>query len=625
MLRQFISIFLFINFISFAQTQDSTLIKIDQWLIAGPVSVEMPVEAGKSNFKVKEFLDLEEIQLKKLHPSENEIINWMNDKKLTWQKNSSSEINFSITDKTLPEIAYLTSYIENDRWIKAEFQFNTCHYFKAYLDGKEIAVKNSTQSAKGDSACTPEKIKKEITLETGKHILIVKALKDPKTNSDWKFSADIKIDSPFVKEYFIISVDPAEYPTVEKLLEDPKVGDISISADGEFAAVSVSEIINDNGDKNTWIDIYKTSDGSLYNSYKGEMSISAVSWAPVGQKFAYTGTQDNNTSLWIVDLDRGTSETLLENIKDFSRFEWAPDGSYIIYSVTKKPEENKTGLKKISGMDKRLPGSENIYYLYQVFLGSKTKIRLTAGEETFQLYSISTDSKKAILSTTTYDFKERPYYYETYYLLDLSTLRLDSLISLRYSNSAQFSPDGNKILFTGGPSLFGKIGINVKENMIPNDYDTQAYIFDIETKEVEAITKNFNPCISSAYWGKKDKNSIYFNTTDRTFQSLYRYDLKEKKFTHINLDVEVLTEIDFAENSDKAVYKGSNATEPDKVFIIDLKSGKSKLQFDPAKESFKYVKVGETEVWTFKNARGEDIDGLVYYPVNFDKNKNIHA
>lgn len=621
MLSKILSISLLLIYISFAQEKDSAVVNIDQWLIAGPISVEMPVEAGKHTFKVKEFLDFEELQINELHPSAGESINWLKNKKLEWKKNSSAKVNIGTTDKTLPEIVYLTSYIENDRWIKAELQFSTCHFFKAFLDGKEITVKNSTQAVKGDSACSPEIIKKEITLERGKHILIIKALKDPKTNAGWNFTADMKIDSPFVKESITVSVDPTEYATVEKLLEDPKAGNISISADGEFTAVSVSDIINENGDKKSWIDIYKTSDGSLYNSYKGEMSISSVSWAPSGKRFAYTSTNNDNTSLWIVDIENGTSQALLENIKDFSSFEWAPDASFIIYSISKKPEENKTGLKQITGMDKRLPGSEDINYLYQVFVDTKIKMRITAGDKTLDLNSISENSKKAILSTTTYDFKDRPYYYQTFYILDLSTLRLDSLISLHYANSAQFSPDGNKILFTGGPSLFGSIGINVEDGKIPNDYDTQAYIYDIASKNVDAISKNFNPSISSVHWGTNEKDAIYFNTTDKSFQHLYRYDLNDKKFSHITLDVEVLNDIEFADNSPKAVYKGSSATEPDKVYTLDLENGKSELLFNPAEESYKNVKVGETEVWTFKNSRGEDIDGLVYYPVNFDKNK----
>ncbi|MFO7448197.1 MAG: S9 family peptidase [Ignavibacteriaceae bacterium] len=613
---------LLFNLCSFAENdKDSTKININEWLAAGPIAIEMPVEAGygESSFKEKDLLDFDELQVHNLYPEKGEKLQWSKDKNYEWEKVSGEEVELRSEDKTLPEITYLVTYIETERWLKAKLEIRSCQMLRAFVDGKEILTKTSTQEIKGDSSCKPEKSSKDIELERGKHILVLKALKSPKVNSDWNISASLIIDSAYVKEDIAISLSNTGYTTVEKLLEDPKIEAVSVSADGELAAVTVSDIPFGEDEKETWIDIYKTSDASLFRSYKG-MNLTSVKWAPSGKRFVYTTVNKNKTDIWITNLDKGTSESLLTDIKDFGDYYWSPDESYIIYSVTEKASDDKLGIKLIEGMDERLPGAKNKVYMYKVTLPGGAKTRLTAGDKNLYLNSISNDGQKLLLSTTDNNWEKRPYSYSTYYILDISSMRMDSLITLYWANSAQFSPDAKSILFTGGPALFGDAGVNIKGDRTPSDFDTQAYIYNINSGNVEAITKHFNPSVELAYWSKND-NVIYFSATEKTFQHLYRYNIANKTFDLVNLEIEVLDKIDFANNKEEAVYKGSSITTPDKFYYVDIKTGKSRLLFNPAMDSYKTVQLGQTSNWTFKNARGEDIDGRIYYPPGFDKNK----
>lgn len=68
--------------------------------------------------------------------------------------------------------------------------------------------------------------------------------------------------------------------------------------------------------------------------------------------------------------------------------------------------------------------------------------------------------------------------------MDITTQQLDTLWKDRlYSISCTFSPDGKKLLISGGPSAFGKLGENIGKNQIANQYDTQLYIYDLATKK----------------------------------------------------------------------------------------------------------------------------------------------
>jgi dipeptidyl aminopeptidase/acylaminoacyl peptidase len=607
------------------EKDDSLKISINRWLLAGAFPLEMPVETdtGKQKFKEKDLLNFEPVDIYRLKPKEGDLWEWNNNIKTNWETENEALPELDPEDDSVPEIYYAVTYITAARWINAKLELKSCHMLKAYIDGKEILFKASTQAEKNDKDCKPEKATKNIELETGAHTLVVKSLKNPRVESDWNLSAVIILDSSHSTNDISVSTDIVEYATVERLLEDPKIGDVSISADGEYAAVRVSEIPFGKDSKETWINVYKTSNGSLFRSFKGGMAVTSIKWMPSGHRFSYTTSEKSETTIWLFDPDKGTNELILrgENISDYN---WSPDESYIIYYITEKASENKTGIKLITGMDKRLPGSDDRYFMYRITYPGKIKTRLTAGTKNLYLNAISNNSKKLLLSVSDTNWVKRPYSFTTYYLLDLSSMKLDSLKSFDWPGSAQFSPDDEKILFTGGPSMFGSTGRNVRDGLIPNEYDTQAYIYDIQSGEAESITRNFNPSIESAYWSRTEP-AIYFNTIDMSFQHLYRYDTETKTIKLIKLKADVLDEIEFAEKSDEAVYRGSSAVVPDKFYYINLKNGNSKLLFDPSEESYRNVKNASAEVFTFKNARGEDIDGMVIYPPNFDKNKKYPA
>lgn len=612
-----------ISFNSFPGEKENK-IPIKEWLAAGPFKLSFPVlqkDTSKSN-ALKELLEYDQINITDRWINQDAVFRWDERSSKQWKiiNTPNGKLNFNGESPGNPEVYFLAAYIETEQFTKVKLEFSSCQLFNVYLDAKEIISKKTAQISSDTAECKPETLNKDINLETGKHILLIKTLKNPYENIKWDFGASIIIDSAFNNASLHISTSPIHFTSITNLLEDPKIGSIAISSDGELAAVGISQIKDESGNKDSWIDIYETKTGSLFTSYKGLSNISSIKWVPKRKAFTFLSSSKEKQSLWVVDLTTRKTEPILEEIKDLSGYAWSPDGSYIIYSITQKPEEDKTGLKKHQDLNDRWPWARHVTDLYRIHFPSKAKSRLTGSKYSLQLQSVSSNGEKLLLSTARYDPTERPYSFTTFFILDLTSMQCDSLTSLAWSSTAGFSPDGNKILFIGGPSAFGSAGINLPEGMIPNDYDGQAYLYDLITGDVQAISKEFNPAITSAYWSKSGQ-IIYFSTTDKSFKNLYRYDLKSKKFLPIKLEVIVLENLDFADDKAAAIYKGSSAAEPDRLYFLDLNNQNSKLLFDPNYETYRYVQLGQAKEWTFKNSRGEDIDGLIYYPPNFDPYK----
>lgn len=597
---------------------------ITSWLLLGPFATPLPAfhEDKKNGFSDEDLLKFEEIDIKKVRPKLNGSLAWRGGSAVRWETVQAGEKGVLLSGKIqTPATAYLGVYIDVSRWTRTKITIASPHLFQIFLDGEAVAKKTrSAKSEKGSASAEEKKASADLALETGKHLLLVKALFDPKNNSDWTIEASLDYEEKFASPAPSISLSAEEKMTLSRLLDGPKVNDASISPDGTLVALSKSQSLPPSDNSEAWVEIYQAEDRRLIQTYKGGMAISRVIWAPSGKKFSYTSYGKSGATIWIVDMEEGTSTPILENIKDLGTHIWSPDGSFIVYSVTEKKEAEAAAVERFQNLADRQPGWRNRNFLYRITLPDGLRQKLTAGELSTSLNSISPDGKKLLFTRSVIDYSERPYSKTELYSLDLSTLEAQLLWTGKWFGSAQWEPRGGKILILGGPSAFGDAGVNTPKGIVPNEYDTQAYLFDPKTERVQALTKNFNPSLSQAFW-THGEDCIYFVATDRDYNHLFKYDLNTKEFSLIDSGVEVIEAIDIADKKPVAVFTGSSANVPPKAFVLNIQKNKSYVLHDPGKEDFADVKFGEVRQWTFKNKRGREIEGRVYYPPDFDSQK----
>jgi len=618
--------FTLLNFSIYASENDSTdnKIPIQSFLKAGNFSILLPSFDTIKNIKGKKFrqenlLKFSYLDISGLNPEENQAFRWNDNKNYKWTKTNSDSDNFIIVNtkkNKFDQIAYFSGYIETNRWLKANIEIESPQMFEVFIDGKLTLSKYSFDK---EDAKKIGKKDKEIIFENGKHSLIIKTFCNAGNIADWKFSAAVTPLPDFDKEDITISTSPIQPMDIKHVLEGKRINSASLSSSGEFVILRFSETNPPKGKTNNWIEIHNLSDGSITKNFRNA-KIWSMKWSPDGNKISYVSSGEKGNNVWISDLNKGSDEIILENIEDFSSYAWSPDGSFFIYSISEKPDKNTSGVKKYEGMPDRWPWWRNRSFLYKVDIASKIRQRLTYGNLSTYLHDISPDGKTIIFSQSYPDFSERPYSKQILFSMNLKTFETDTIWKNKFSGSVSFSPDGKKLLVTGGPLLFGNIGNNVTNGKTPNDYDTQAYIYDLKTKKVEPISLKFKPTINRVYWNKYD-NQIYFLAGDKTYTKIFKYDLKEGTYTKLPLNCDVVNNVSFADEKPMAVYTGTSISTPVKAFAINLESTENKVIAYPEKEFFKNMKFGKTEEWNFKNIEGIEIDGRIYFPPNFDKNK----
>lgn len=603
--RNTISIFilsiLFLASSLYADDKRETL-KFDDVLIAGPIESSLPVFSG-DKISYSNLISFETIDVSDWLPSKGSPFNYSG-KTLNWEKVKINDLEFEAPGNTI----YLAAYVKTNRFVKAELKIESENLLNVYFDGSSIQTKTKASE---------EDLVKEISIENGKHIILVKVINPEAENDDWDIDMSLTISEPYSKDNVELTVYPEHVTSIKDLLDNPKLGNVSISYDGKIAAVQVSKRTKAKDADEKWFELYNVESGSLINTYRGGMSIDQVDWSPVSNQFAYTTSGDNGSNIWIADIDKNSNKPLIENIKDFSGFEWSPNGEYIVYTVTVKSDKRKKDLFQYENVDDRWPYANDKSYLYKVDLPSGTTAQLTAGDISSDVVSISPDGSKIIFSQTIHGVKERPYHNIKDYILDLYTMKCELLLEGNFLGNVKFSPDGKKLIVEGGSSLFDNLGVNVNEGVFPTDFDTQAYIYDLTTKKAEAITKNFDPSIGDSYW--INDNTIYFNTTDRSFGHLFKYNVKQKTFSLVDLGAEVLHNISFSRKNNKAVFTASSSNIPKKAYTLDLNSSKINLLSFPESAEYDKVKLGIVKDWDFVSEAGRNVQGRIYFPPYFDE------
>lgn len=595
-------------------------VPIKAWLVAGPLASPLPAysEAKGRPFGLSDLLQFEPVDVASLSPQKGVHFPWPSADKASWGEMAAGEKGISLAPKaTAPETAYLASFLDASRWIRERIAFQSSHPFQAYLDGHVIAVKNKADKPDTKGPAPDSRVFADLKLEPGEHLLIVKTLFDPAAGTAWAVDAALESAERFGPEALTVSTAAKDRMSIKHLLDGPKVSFVSMSPDGEYVALSMRQSLPPSDDSESWAEVYRAADGGLVRSFRCPGSNGSVGWAGAGKKFSVTTYDKAGGTIWLADLADGSLKPILSKVVGLGRHVWSHDGAFLVYEVTEDPDKDIEGVKRLRGLEDRQPGFRSRSYLYRLTVPGGVRERLTAGDLSANLNGISPDGKRILVARAIPDYKVRPYSQTELSVLNLETLESRQAWKGSWLEDAQWSPDGKSLLMLGGPTLFGEIGMKVSRGMVPNDYDIQAYIYNLESRQAKPLTRDFDPSVDQAFFGSSG-DTIYFLTTDKASRHLYRYSVGDGKSSRIPCGADVIEQLSLARLKPAAAAIASEPNVPPRAYLVDLDSAAVRLLRDPGAEGEAGLRFGRVESWTFRNKRGLPIEGSVYYPPDFD-------
>ncbi len=608
--------------------EPGTRIDIKQWLQLGP----LPLPAGMTS-KIDSKTDSQDdskemaitkscaasfqyLSMKNLQPDKNTSITWFDGKKYTWKPVTKPGFS-SGTDRVL----YLAHYLEPHRWLQTNFYIdNPDVKATLYLDGAPISCRKTGE--KGELF-----LEAPLTLTNEKHLLVLK-VHLPKGETT-RFNTYFRNQPPFGKEPLALSITPVHRVKTEQILNIVEPTDIRVSPDGSRTIVELKHTEPGTGISQAWTEVIDNKWGSTLFSSKNIAQLDNVRWMNRSGAFSFTKSGDNGVSIIGYDLKTHQQWIILKDIKNFSRYWWAPNHSFLVYT-TFREAETTDGYRFVDELPAGSSAPAPRISLFMFYPSTNRGVsqgvarQISGGQRSFRSPVISPDGKKIVLINKTMDYENRPYMKDTVYLFDTAAFSSEKLFESNGLAGLSWSPDSRRLLLLGSPSLFDGAGREpgLKPETIVNGYDTQAYIYDLKTREVEAISTRFAPSILTAAWCAAD-NRIYVIAYDRSYKRAFKYSAGKKAFYPLNggNGVDVMEPVSFAPGNGEAVYWGSGVTTPPRLYKLKLSNSRVTLLKDYNREAFSKMKLGNYRDVNFKMGSEKFIMGRLYYPVDFSPNR----
>ena len=494
---------------------------------------------------------------------------------------------------------------------------------KCYLNTSSFAKAKLTVKGtkKYDVLLDNKPAKSPLNLTPGHHELVVKYVYPNEQADSIKVSLDAnkKIDCTTSKTHRFSFIDG---------MNGLRVNRTQVSADGKYAIVGYQDV-QPGGRTTGYSNIVELPSGKIIRRNE----LSSVRWMPKSIAYTYEDRVGTNRVIRKVDVLTGERSVFAENLPE-GRAVMSPTEDYLIIVKEEKAPTENPDVYLVVEPDDKMAGWRNRSSLARYDLATRQLQPITYGHHNCSLSDISPDGKKLLVTVSRARLTKRPTTVTDFLLIDAQTLKVDTLMrDAEFINSAQFSPDGKKLLFSAPAEAFGGIGRDPQAGPYSSMYDIQLFLYDIPTRKATAVTKTFNPSIKSADWCMGD-GQIYFTAEDLDYVRLFTLNPQTLVIRQIPVHEDVVTNFSVARMAPMLAYYGQSTMNPVRAYALDLtgyakakkadkkvQEPKSVLLADCADQVLKDVELGTCEVFNFTSSRGDMIYGRYYLPPHFDATK----
>lgn len=476
--------------------------------------------------------------------------------------------------------------VENRSFAKAKVMIDGIADYKVYIDGQEGA---------------------EQDLVPGRHDVVLRFLQKTGTED----TLNIKVDGG--NKLTVNPTGKAPY-TLRTLMYGERMGGINLSPDGRF--LILDKYITKHDGKSDW----KKEVIDLQTGKRSVASYDFYQWTSTGHRYiASSTTSEMATKYEIVDIATGERSPLFIDNQNQRGYFLPGERQMLIYKQTEGPREDADVFQVLVPND-RQPGWRNRSNLRIMDIASGQVRPITLGQHNVS-GSISPDGQKMLLHIYEDDITKRPFSFNTAVLLDLNTMQADTLfVRDGFAGGGQWSPDGKYIVFSGSPEAFGGIGNRTPEGMTASMIQQELFRMDVDTKQIQPLTADFDPNIGKWQFSKAD-GMIYALCENHDNQDIFRINPKTAKAERLPLTERYVMSFQLADERPLLVYYGQGHSNSDRLYTYDLKKGKEKLLEDLDAVRMEGIELGEFGDWNFRAERGDTIYGRYYLPPHFDPSK----
>jgi len=341
------------------------------------------------------------------------------------------------------------------------------------------------------------------------------------------------------------------------------------------------------------------------------------------EKLYFLSSRNEGKKLWVMSIYGGEAAEVQEFENGISNLQWLSDSTLaFISSEGKTLHEQKLKEKK----DDVKVIEDSVHWktkrLYQFDIKNKEVARLTDNNYPLSYYKVSRNGKWAVYRLTMsphYSADAQPD--PRYYLKNLETDETKEVLKgLQTPSNFQFTADHQGFYFTAVRSSdpeWNGAGVSL------------VYYYDLNTGNYQQVPLDWQWASEGSYWVVGQDIVVALPSGPTTKLAFYQKQTDGWVKSPINMgkmDEHIVIQ-EFSEDGSKVVFEHSTAGQLPRYYIADVAVENGKLQISAEEElakvnqKLKKKAITKYEVFRWKGAEGEEVNGLLYYPENYEPGK----
>ncbi len=341
----------------------------------------------------------------------------------------------------------------------------------------------------------------------------------------------------------------------------------------------------------------------------------APRWSPDGKTIAFIAKRDTGPEavgqIYLLSDAGGEARALTTHATAVSNIAWARDGSLIYFRAPDPKSDELKAREKVKDDVFMFDEDYQQQHLWNVAVATKAEHRITQGHFSVLGYNLSDDGKKIVYHRAPTPLMEDSDLSEVWVMDAAGTDPKQITRNHVQESEAVLSPDNSKVLF-----------LSQADQKFETYYNRKIFIAPaMGGGDAKVLMPELAYEVDKAAWSK-DGKSIFFLANMGVHTELFKVAVMNPKPEQLTSGKHTLGGWSMSTEAGKNVYTTSEMTSPGEVWIsgVDGSSAPKKVTsvYDYLPRQFKLPRQ-ESVQW--KGADGVTVEGLLYYPLDYQEGK----